>query len=128
MGSILYYLAHDPIGNCEWQVEEFDSAILADQEENGIVFIAVDSEGNRQSVKASEVIEPSNDGSPLVLVQPAYVDDRMEAVVAVFDALADVESHGVMALSDGGGKSEKPTFAEALAALKKVVFGGGDAQ
>lgn len=87
MENVLYYLAHDPIGNCEWQLSEFDTLLLASQEENGITFIAVDADGNRQIVGASEVTEPQENGAPLILVQPVYVDERMEAAADVFDAL-----------------------------------------
>ena len=50
MGNILYYLAHDPVGNCEWQVSDFDRSALAKNAENNIVFIAVDESGNREIV------------------------------------------------------------------------------
>ena len=52
MGNILYYLAHDPVGNCEWQVSDFDRSALAKNAENNIVFIAVDESGNREIVDA----------------------------------------------------------------------------
>ena len=57
MGNILYYLAHDPVGNCEWQVSDFDRSALAKNAENNIVIIAVDESGNREIVDASEVVD-----------------------------------------------------------------------
>ena len=111
MGNILYYLAHDPVGNCEWQVSDFDRSALAKNAENNIVFIAVDESGNREIVDASEVVEPPAMGEPLVLVQPVYVDERMMATVAVFDALDSAAEGGFMA---------------AVARLKGLVYGKQD--
>lgn len=130
---IIRYWAHDPIGNDEGVLTEFDSATLRGAEDNGIVFIAEDDSGRRSIVKAEDVVQPStaNESASVTIVAPRYVDERMEAVVAVFDALADAPAPAVMALSDrdDAAETERPTFAEALAALKRVVLGeGGDAQ
>lgn len=126
MGNILYYLAHDPVGNCEWQVSDFGSSALEENAEKGIVFIAVDEGGNREIVDVSEVVEPSALGEPLVLVQPVYVDERMMAVVDVFDALAtDVyPSAAIMAMSAEAAESPAVNgFAAKLARLKGLVYG-----
>lgn len=126
MGSILYYLAHDPIGNCEWQVSDFDRAALAKAAEKKIVFIAVDENGNRDVVDASEVVEPPATGEPLVLVQPVYVDERMMATVAVFDALAAdlYPSAAVMTMSaEDAGSAAEGGFMAAVARLKGLVYG-----
>lgn len=126
MGNILYYLAHDPVGNCEWQVSDFDRSALAKNAENNIVFIAVDENGNRQIVDASEVVEPSAMGEPLVLVQPVYVDERMMATVAVFDALAAdlYPSASVMTMSaEAADSAAEDGFMAAVARLKGLVYG-----
>lgn len=129
MGNILYYLAHDPVGNCEWQVSDFDRSALAKNAENNIVFIAVDESGNREIVDASEVVEPPAMGEPLVLVQPVYVDERMMATVAVFDALAAdlYPSAAVMTMSaEAADSAAEGEFMAAVARLKGLVYGKQD--
>lgn len=60
--------------------------------------------------------EPSED---VLLVAPEYVDDRMIAVVDVFDAMA-AELTGVATMS-----AEEPmTFAEAMERLREIVGKG----
>ena len=129
MGNILYCLAHDPVGNCEWQVSDFDRSALAKNAENNIVFIAVDESGNREIVDASEVVEPPAMGEPLVLVQPVYVDERMMATVAVFDALAAdlYPSAAVMTMSaEAADSAAEGGFMAAVARLKGLVYGKQD--
>ena len=128
-----YYLAHDPVGNCEWQVAEFDSDLLARCESEGIIFIAVDKDGNRERVNAGDIKEPETAPGNLVLVQPVYVDDRMKAVVDVFDALAAALMPSVATISDGEQQKDPvEAFAAALAALKLLAYpneaGEGDEQ
>ena len=116
MGNILYYLAHDPVGNCEWQVSDFDRSALAKNAENNIV-------------DASEVVEPPAMGEPLVLVQPVYVDERMMATVAVFDALAAdlYPSAAVMTMSaEAADSAAEGGFMAAVARLKGLVYGKQD--
>lgn len=120
-----YYLAHDPLGNCEWQITEFDETVLSKAEESGIIFIAVDSAGNRERVSAADIKKPESSEGGLVLVQPVYVDDRMKAVIDVFDALsagvpAVASNAEVKAASRSGGIM---SFAEALEALRALVYG-----
>lgn len=122
----LYYLAHDPIGNCEWQITEFDSGVLSEAESAGVVFIAVDKDGNRERVAAQDIKEPEASTGNLVLVQPVYVDDRMKAVVDVFDALASSvpAAASTLAVQSAAGKARtKMTFDEALEALRLLAYG-----
>ena len=86
--AILYYLAHDPISNSEAMLTEYDAELIKRADESGIVFIAVDDQGTRSIVPASDVREPENRDEHFTFVQPLYVDDRFKAVVDVFDALA----------------------------------------
>ncbi|MEE1467951.1 MAG: hypothetical protein U0J86_02125 [Collinsella sp.] len=122
----LYYLAHDPVGNCEWQITEFDSGVLSEAESAGVVFIAVDKDGNREHVAAQDIKEPESSAGNLVLVQPVYVDDRMKAVVAVFDALA-ASVPAVAASADvqpvSSNARSAMSFAEALEALRALAYG-----
>ena len=45
MDKPVMYFAHDPLGNSEAQVVEYDPALLAEAERQGIIFIAVDAAG-----------------------------------------------------------------------------------
>lgn len=121
----LYYLAHDPVGNCEWQITEFDSGVLSEAESAGVVFIAVDKDGNRERVAAQDIKEPESSAGNLVLVQPVYVDDRMKAVVDVFDALA-ASVPAVAASADvqpvSSNARSAMSFSEALEALRKLAY------
>ena len=87
MGETVIYLAHDPLSNTEAQVTEFDPALLNAAAAQGVVFVAVDAHGNRRIADVSEVKPPEGTEGSLLLVQPVYVDERMQAVVDVFDAL-----------------------------------------
>lgn len=118
MGRIVRYVAHDPIGNCEGYVTEFDPEILKRASDGGIIFIAIDDEGNRSVVGVDEVKEPVNDDKPFIVVQPVYVDDRVKAVVDVFDALA--ASAEVQPVSSKARSAM--SFAQALEALRKLAY------
>ena len=124
MGRIVRYVAHDPIGNCEGYVTEFDPEILKRASDGGIIFIAIDDEGNRSVVGVDEVKEPVNDDKPFIVVQPVYVDDRFKAVVDVFDALA-ASVPAVASNADVQPVSSKArsamSFAQALEALRKLA-------
>ncbi len=133
MAYIIDYMAHDPVGNVEGQLTCYDPEALAEAESNGIVFIAVMSDGTREIVKASEVSEPAPQGQDFVFVQPTYVDDRTAATVAVFDALAAiVDPESAVATAEETGEETAAqadpleTFREALAALKALGNGGSD--
>lgn len=131
MSRTLYYMAHDPVGNSEAVLTEYDAELIARAAESGIVFVAVDEDGGRTVVPPDEVEEPVLDGEPFTLVQPSYVDERMVAVVGVFDALAanTVATPMTMSSVKGERAATAPadgtkSFTEALAALKAIVFGG----
>lgn len=123
---IIKYMLHDPIGNVEGEIAEFDAEKLQGAEDAGAVFIAVYGSGQREIVKAAEIVEPEPMLNGTILVTPPYVDERIIAVVDVFDALADVVSAApaMMALDTEAGTANKPTFAEALERLKEVAYGG----
>ncbi len=87
MNKVEYYLAHDPIGNMEWQITNYDKEALRKAESSGIIIIAVGADGSREKVLADDVVEPESDSGSIVIVQPQYVDDRMDAVIEAFDAL-----------------------------------------
>lgn len=123
------YLAHDPLGNSETQVVEFDPALLAEAARRGIIFIAVDADGDRQIVDAAEVEPPTGEAGSLTLVQPVYVDDRMEAVLDVFDALAalmlpEAAPLAAAAIPPAQQRDPSEVFAEKLAALRSITKAG----
>lgn len=119
MSKTLYHMLHDPIGNCEAMVTEYDEELINRAANNGMIFIAVDEDGNRTVVQAEDVKEPINDDQPFTLVQPLYVDNRMRAVVDVFDALA--ASADVQPVSSKARSAM--SFAEALEALRALAYG-----
>lgn len=129
MGKILYHMLHDPVGNCEAVLQEYDPELIGKAAESGMIFIAVDDEGGRTVVAADEVAEPNNDGEPFTLVRPAYVDERMKAVVDVFDALASSAPAAASTLavqSAAGAARSSMTFAEALEALRLLAYGADE--
>lgn len=69
------------------------------------------------------------ENQPFVVVAPIYVDDRMKAVVDVFDALAE-SVPAVAASADVQPVSSKArsamSFAEALEALRALAYGTGE--
>ena len=118
------YLAHDPLGNSETQVVEFDPALLAEAARRGNIFIAVDADGDRQIVEP-----PTGEAGSLTLVQPVYVDDRMEAVLDVFDALAalmlpEAAPLAAAAIPTAQQRDPSEVFAEKLAALRSITKAG----
>lgn len=122
MSKTLYHMLHDPIGNCEAMVTEYDEELINRAASNRMIFIAVDEDGNRTVVQPEDVKEPINDDQPFTLVQPLYVDDRMKAVVDVFDALA--ASADVQPVSSKARAAM--SFAEALEALRALAYGTGE--
>ena len=125
----IYYLAHDPLSNTEAMITEYDPELISKAAASGIVFIAVDASGNREIVSAEDVSEPVEDGERFTIVQPLYVDDRMKAVVDVFDALA-ASVPAVAASADVQPVSSKArsamSFAEALESLRALAYGTGE--
>ena len=77
-------------------------------------------------MQPEDVKEPINDDQPFTLVKPLYVDDRMKAVVDVFDALA-ASVPAVAASADVQPVSSKArsamSFAEALESLRALAYG-----
>ncbi len=126
MAAIVAYMAHDPVSNTEQALEAYDKETLARLEGDGIIFVAVDGDGTRKVVKASEVSEPEPQVNGVTLVTPIYVDARTEAIVAVFDALtAIVDPESSVATADETGETAVATdpmqaFRDALASLKAL--------
>lgn len=130
MARITHFIAHDPITNSEGVVTEYDQELLSRASDSGIVFISVDEQGNRQIVPVDEVKEPDQVGGDYQIVQPLYVDQRMQAVVDVFDALsASVPAVAANAdvQSASGESRSSVSFNEALENLRSLAYGTGKA-
>lgn len=65
------------------------------------------------------------ENQPFVVVAPIYVDDRMKAVVDVFDALA-ASVPAVAASADVQPVRPAMNFDEALEALRALAYGTGE--
>ncbi|MRX82261.1 hypothetical protein [Eggerthella guodeyinii] len=133
---IAAYLLHDAAANVEGYITNYDAAELQGAEDAGMVILAEYSDKSRERVKASDVREPKPTANGIELVKAEDVDELMEAVIDVFDALAaelfspvlSVSSVSATAVSGGpdtaGEASAARTFAAALAALKSIVYEG----
>lgn len=130
MEETVIYMAHDPLSNTEAQVTEFDPALLNAAAAQGVLFVAVDAHGNRRIADVSEVKPPKGTEGSLQLVQPVYVDERMQAVVDVFDVLQTLMLPEAAALAvaddDPPAQVRDPveTFSEKLTALREITKAG----
>lgn len=116
------YMLHDPIGNMEGEIAEFDKAKLLQAETQGAVFIAVHASGKREVVKAEDIVEPKPMACGVTVASEKTVLDIAKATCDVFDALAG-EQPAVLALEADDAQGGQRTFAQALAALKALVYG-----
>ena len=122
MSTFEAYWLHDPVANAEAQITDFDIERLEEAERAGMLIIGTTADGAREVVPAGQVVPPEL--ASYTIVAPGYVDIRMDAVVAVFDAL-ERERTADEASETGPAKArarvKMPTFEEALANLKAVL-------
>lgn len=59
MSTITTIWAHDPIGNNEAQITNYDTTMLEQAEQQGIIFIAEHSDGTRTRIAAKDITEPT---------------------------------------------------------------------
>ncbi len=90
MSTITRIWAHDPIGNNEAQVTNYDTTTLEQAEAAGIIFIAEYDDGTRTRIAAKDITEPTPETGSYVFVAPVYVDTRMQATSDVFDAISTI--------------------------------------
>lgn len=110
-----------------------NNATLDDAVEDGASILRENDDGTTSMLYdgTSWLVEKPDidaENTPFVVVAPAYVDDRMKAVVDVFDALsasvpAVASNANVRAMSVGDSPM---SFAEALEALRAIVYGTSD--
>lgn len=123
---VVAYILHDPVANMEGYITDFSDDSLHGAESMGLIIIAEYNDGSRERVSADDVKPPNPEVNGISVVLPPYVDDRMKAVVAVFDALA-ASVPAVAASADVQPVSSKArsamSFAEALEALRALAYG-----
>ena len=124
MSHIVDYLIHDPLGNVEGQLGDYDPVRLEEAEKNGMVFIAVMDDGERKLVKAADVSEPKQQNQYFTVAKPEYVDERTRATVAVFDAVAAIIDPQPATADETGEEVSQAdpvaAFRAALDALKEL--------
>lgn len=127
MAKITHYMAHDPIGNVESYLTEFDSELIARAAAAGIIFIAVYDDGTREVVDAGEVEEPQQERQAYEIVTTSYVDRRTAATVACFEALSAIVDPQPATADETGDEADAvdpvdpvEAFRAALAALKAL--------
>lgn len=140
MEKPVLFLAHDPLSNTEMQVSEFDPALLKAAAAQGVVFIAVDANGFREVVQPEDVKPPDGVSGSFTLVEPVYVDDRMAAVIDVFDAMEALLFSGAETVAEQTESAPRKAaarkqittpadvFRAKLAALKEIAAPVGDAE
>ena len=124
MSKIVRYLLHDPIANVEGELATFDVEELRAAEDAGMVLIAVYDDEHREVVHADDVEEPVNQSQSFTFVTPTYVNDRLNLVCDVFDAIGSASSQG----SSGGlgTQSDENLFEVKLNALKELLNASED--
>lgn len=131
MAQITHYMVHDPVGNTESYLTEFDAEFIARAAAANIIFIAVYDDGTREVVDSKDVVKPKSADEPFTLVTPVYVDDRTDATVACFDALAAIVDPSVaVAAEDCDTEAQADPVQAFMAALEKLraLKSGGDTQ
>ena len=129
---VIGYFVHDIVGNIEQWLENYDQDALQAAEKAGLVFVAVYSDESREVVKAADIVKPSPYVNGFTLAATEYVDNRTDATIAVFDALAAiVDPEGAVVTANETSEVaavEDPieTFKKALAALKAFEKGESD--
>ncbi len=125
MAKIVSYMAHDVINNVEGQLLDYDQESLLLAEQNGIVFVAVYSDGTRARVSAADITEPEPMVDGVTIVKPEYVDARIDAVVNVLDTLIGIVDPGsaIATVSVANGEQVNPVdaFTAALDELKALT-------
>ena len=112
------YVAVDESG-AETRMAHLMPESLVKMMANGTTLYREGDDGTRTEVTDPEDVLEIEPEESVTLVAPVYVDDRMLAVVDVFDAMA-AELTGVATMS-----AEDPmTFAEAMERLREIVGKG----
>lgn len=136
MSTITRIWAHDPIGNNEAQITNYDTTILEQAEAAGIIFIAETDDGTRTRIAAKDITEPTPETGSYVFVAPVYVDTRMKAASDVFDAIGTIINTNPTILTNNDTSDDETTtvnpngtptttpiqaFNKALAAFKAAI-------
>lgn len=114
--SLSFFTAYDPRANLETQVTNFDKRLLERLVQQGMLFYKHEQDGSCREVSVNEVVPDEIELEEFQLVEPVYVDERMNAVVDVFDALETLLCESSEVLSEGN----TPRMAKASASLTPV--------
>lgn len=123
MNRVIAYWAHDPVGNNEGIITNYDTATLKQAEANGIIIIAEHEDGTREKVNAEDVTEPNiQDSGIFTFVTPQYVDDRTTAAYEAIKSIADAVTPMIpTALAADGQPSPLDTITASLEKLKALT-------
>ncbi len=92
MNKYKMFFLHDPIGNYESQITNFDKNSLQQALDQGLSIIGITQNDNREIVKSvDDVREPqvtSVNGFTVVL--PSYVDTKVDELAKVVERLIDI--------------------------------------
>lgn len=129
MNEYVQFLLHDPIGNVEGQVTDFNEEILEEAANRGMVFIGVKADGSRELVPYTEVKEPEIlEMAGIEIVRPSYVDARIDEVMSVLEdvvstlsASTNVSSAKISSLNNSIG--EIRTRSQAVVKKEEMTLG-----
>lgn len=120
---VVAHILHDAKANIEGYITDYDAEAIQQAEDEGLLILAEYSDGSREIVKARDVREPEPMLNGIELVKPSYVDERTEAVIAVFDALASEYLAPQVAMMSLEEAAPAAGFFAALERLKEVANG-----
>lgn len=92
MSKYKMYFLHDPIGNNEQQITNFDKETIQQSIDRGMIVVGVTQDDVREIVKSiDDIVEPqiaSVQGFTMVL--PSYVDAKIDNLAKIIEELIDV--------------------------------------
>lgn len=112
MGNPVSYMLHDYINNIEEQITNYDQELLRKAEDDGYIIVAVDEDGSRHRVHASDVHKPKPMVGGVEIATPAYVNERIRAV-----------ANAIEAVKDSLPEDKKAQLGDALASLNQLSSG-----
>ncbi len=128
--AIVAYILHDPIGNVEGYITDYDLETLKQAEAKGMVIIAEYNDGTRVITQASDVVEPKPNLNGISVTTPEYVNTRTAATVDCFNALAEIlePSTAVLSADSADSNVESPflTFKAAILRLQTLASDGDE--
>lgn len=86
------YLLHDPIGNYEGQITDFNKESLQEAINQGLTIIGITQNDSREIIKdVNDVVEPQMAiVNGLTVVLPSYVDSKVDNLANIVEQLLDI--------------------------------------